>query len=230
MRDRRIQLLSIVAAVLTLGTGGRAATLGLLAVIAWLVVRGELINRRSVKLALPVLLLTIAGSWVVIALVPQVSERMVEMFQARTVSSVLHATTREPRLRDATGYFHSGAGLEHHNLVIRVFLWDYALHLFRESPVVGIGFGRFNDTHLEFAGIPHFVNLAVSGETYFGSGIRWERDQLMTSTGNAHNSYLHVLAETGLIGLAIFLYLWFSMVRGCASNLRDRSHDQFGAA
>jgi O-antigen ligase len=226
--ERRVQWLSILAVLLTVGSGGRAATLGLLAVLAWLLWQGELLHRRAMRVVLPALLVIGPGAGIVVTLVPEVHERIGELFHADTFSS-LTATVREPTLRDASGYFHSGAGLAHHNLVIRIFLWKYAWYLFQQSPVVGIGFGRYNDTGLELAGVPHCVNLAMAGETYVGSGIRWELDQLMTSTGNAHNSYLHVLAENGIVGLALFLYLWVSMYRCCQANNRTED-DRFAIA
>ena len=229
-RDRYCQALSVVAGVLTLGTGGRAATLGLIAVVGWLALQGNLITRRTLRFALPVGIFVAVGGWGIFLLVPDVSSRMAELFSTETFSAVNH-TIEEPTLGDASGFFYSGANLEHHNLVIRVFLWKYSLQLFRRSPVVGIGFGRFNDTNLEFAGFPKLVSMAVDGERYFGSGIRWERAQLMTSTGNAHNSYLHTLAETGVIGILLLLCLWYWMYSHCRTSRTADGNpaDQFPA-
>jgi O-antigen ligase len=204
--------LGALALLLTLASGGRAATLGVLAAVAWMVLAGDLLTPRVVKLAVPLLVPVAAAGWLLVASVPEVNERMAEMFSSETASAVAHVW-EEPTLREASGYFHSGANLEHHNLVIRVFLWKYALRLFGQSPLTGIGFGRFNDTSLQFAGIPYVANLAVGGERWLSSGIQWEQDQRMASTGNAHNSYLHMLAETGLLGTALLLCLWWMMFR-----------------
>jgi O-antigen ligase len=121
-------------------------------------------------------------------------------------------------LENASGYFYSGANLEHHNLVIRVYLWKYALQLAANSPLIGAGFGRFNDSYPDFRGVRHWVWLMVDGEKNLGSGIKWEGRQLMVSTGNAHNSYLHITAETGLMGLTLFLALWRSIWVACQSD------------
>ena len=123
----------------------------------------------------------------------------------------IRAMVEEDPLEDPTSYFFDGTDLPHHNLVIRVYLWKYAINLFQKSPLTGVGFARYNDTDLDYVGIPYVAQLATSGEAYYGSGIRWESEQKMTSTGNAHNSYLHILAETGLIGLVLFLILWIKM-------------------
>ncbi len=223
--QRSVQLLAILAALLTLGTGGRAATLGLVAVAVWLLVHGQLLNRYTLRLALPILLLMVLGGSAILVTVPKVSERMTEMFQSRTLKAVYAAAADEPTLKNASGHFHSGGGLEHHNLVIRVFLWKYALHLTAQSPVLGVGYGRFNDTNLEFTGIPLLVSLAVHGERYFGSGIRWEGEQKMTSTGNAHNSYLHILAETGIVGLSLAICLWRLMYVYCKPVHQSDGHE-----
>ena len=43
----------------------------------------------------------------------------------------------------------------------------------------------------------------------------------MSSTGNAHNSYLHVLAETGVLGVVLLLTLWWSMYAGCRASSKS---------
>jgi O-antigen ligase len=213
-RDRRMQALAVVAALLTLGTGGRAATLGVLGVLLWLVLSGDLLKVRTLRIALPAAVPIVAGAWMIGTAVPEVGERMTEIVSSRAVSTLI-ARAEEPTLHEAAGHFYSGADLEHHNLVIRQYLWKYAHYLFMKSPVMGIGFGRFNDPYLQFAGIPHVAEMAVGGEKFFGSGIRWEQQQYMTSVGNAHNSYLHMLAETGLVGLALFMFLWLLIYQYC---------------
>ena len=59
MRDKLAQLMAMAAIFLTLATGGRAATLGLMAAIGWLLIRGEIFRRSS----LLVVLLTLPLSW-----------------------------------------------------------------------------------------------------------------------------------------------------------------------
>jgi O-antigen ligase len=156
---------------------------------------------------------------------------MVEVVSSQAVSELV-ARGEEPTLKEPAGHFYYGAGLEHHNLVIRQFLWKHAIYLFAKSPLVGIGYGRFNDPYPQYAGIPHVATLAVGGERYLGSGIRWEQTQFMTSTGNAHNSYLHMLAETGLIGFGLLIALWVVIYRDCQPRLgrQARAADPFEAA
>lgn len=82
----------------------------------------------------------------------------------------------------------------------RFSLWDKAILLFRESPIIGIGFARFNDVPWNFdsvplTGNPDILSLYTSGNYVFNDT-------------NAHSSYLHFLAETGIIGLILVMAFW----------------------
>jgi O-antigen ligase len=71
---------------------------------------------------------------------------------------------------------------------------------FKRSPIVGIGFGRYNDQKLEFSSI--------------GIGEVATRAVVYNDNLHAHNSYLHWLAEGGAIGLAVMLAYWILVMLG----------------
>ena len=71
----------------------------------------------------------------------------------------------------------------------RVAHWRAALGMFGDHPWLGVGIGNFVAAYPAYA-LPHW------------------RDPL----GHAHNIYLHVLAETGLLGLAAYLIFWIVAV------------------
>ena len=107
------------------------------------------------------------------------------------------------------------------NLNIRYeWLWPRALAYFRQSPIVGLGFGSFDD-HI------HRVT------SYFGlvglpSGITVEH-----SDSHAHNSYLNFLAELGVVGLTLALAFYWQLVQwakdGAAiAALRDHGQNFAG--
>jgi O-antigen ligase len=82
----------------------------------------------------------------------------------------------------------------------RFSLWDKAILLFRQSPIIGIGFARYND-------IPwNFDRLPLSGNP--GIFSMYTSNNYIFNDTNAHSSYLHFLAETGIIGLALMLAFW----------------------
>jgi O-antigen ligase len=63
--------------------------------------------------------------------------------------------------------------------------WQTAIAMWDQHPWLGIGVGNFDARFREFAVHPSFIN----------------------SQGHAHNYYLHVLAETGMLGLSLYLLL-----------------------
>jgi len=89
--------------------------------------------------------------------------------------------------------------------VIRFFIWGKAWYLFSQSPLFGIGFGRFNDIFSidwnlfdlgRLKGFPGFIVFYMKNNFYYNSG-------------HVHNSYLQFLTETGVIGLGLVMLFWF---------------------
>ena len=92
------------------------------------------------------------------------------------------------------------SNLEDPNVVMRFLYYQRALNDFAQSPIVGTGFGRYNDDLKGHVGIPYFVYFATSGVSV-NDGL------------HAHNSYLHFLAEGGIVGLTLMLSIWFTTFR-----------------
>ncbi|HEY6293720.1 MAG TPA: O-antigen ligase family protein [Terriglobia bacterium] len=78
----------------------------------------------------------------------------------------------------------------------RFTIWEDALQDIATSPIVGIGFGRFNDVAVDFKGIKGLYWIGVSGK-------------IVNGDDHAHNSYLHFWAEGGIIGLWLTLRVWW---------------------
>jgi O-antigen ligase len=110
----------------------------------------------------------------------------------------------------------------------RLDLWTKALYLFRQSPIFGVGFGRFNDIAYnindygytviradEFVGIPglfstyHFMNFDFS-------------------SAHAHNSYMHFLAETGIVGLGLLILFWVLCFRIIIRGFNHTKNEFYG--
>ena len=83
--------------------------------------------------------------------------------------------------------------------VSRVELWEKAWYLFSRSPIFGIGFGRFND-------IESVNYYRLNG--YLGTLSLYTDSNFVFSFSTAHNSYLHILAETGIVGLGLLILFW----------------------
>jgi O-antigen ligase len=78
----------------------------------------------------------------------------------------------------------------------RLRIWGEALDDFEASPIIGIGYSRFNDAMVDFKG--------VEGLYWIGEG-----GTIVNDDSHAHNSYLHFLAEGGIIGLLLTLRVWW---------------------
>jgi len=98
----------------------------------------------------------------------------------------------------------------------RLLLIDKGVQLFRRSPLLGVGLGRFTKESAEPRGLP---------------AAEWlDRDQLNWRT--PHNAYIKILAETGLAGtLPLALLLGLQAWRGPGAAVRlTRRGDSWAAA
>jgi O-antigen ligase len=75
----------------------------------------------------------------------------------------------------------------------RVGVWREALRLFRSRPITGTGLGTYDE-----------VTYRLEGNT---------ADPVFRRNGwHAHNVYLHILAETGALGLLAWCFFWYSII------------------
>jgi O-antigen ligase len=94
------------------------------------------------------------------------------------------------------------------NVVERLVYFERAKDDFLASPLIGIGFGRYNDEYLSYTGIRNIFYVATGGE-------------VVNESTHAHNSYLHFLAEGGVLGLVLMMGIWVSAYRW-ARGMQDR--------
>jgi O-antigen ligase len=86
------------------------------------------------------------------------------------------------------------------NIYIRAYEnWPRGFYLFSNSPLVGTGVGSANDFPLEFY-----------GDKLFQTNTNRER---IYDSAHAHNTYLHILGEQGIVGLILFLLMWISVYK-----------------
>ena len=93
----------------------------------------------------------------------------------------------------------------------RIF-WEAALRLAKRHPVFGAGLGRFGDEYDSYA---HELELP------------W---QPAGTQHHAHNSWLHVAAELGLVGVGLLLALWVVSCAWLWGAVRAQEAGSFGAA
>jgi O-antigen ligase len=105
--------------------------------------------------------------------------------------------------------------LDDPNIVMRFAYYQRAINEFTLSPIFGTGFARYNDQLKIYSGIPHFI--------YFATGGSVENDDL-----HAHNSYLHFLAEGGIVGLALMVGVWIATFRWAGKQKLIFEAETFG--
>jgi len=91
----------------------------------------------------------------------------------------------------------------------RLIFWETAINMYKSSPIVGVGAGQFNIQFENYVPLQHHFFAVNNVHT------------------TVHNTYLQILTESGLLGLAAFLALFGYIVltalraKGSAPNLRQ---------
>jgi O-antigen ligase len=100
-------------------------------------------------------------------------------------------------------FFERLTELDDYTTVSRLAIWDGAFTVFARSPILGTGFGN--------------LRMLLGGLLNLPEG--W--------TGDAHNLYLELLAETGLVGFVAFAFLTITSMRTALRRYKD-SQNEFG--
>ncbi len=74
----------------------------------------------------------------------------------------------------------------------RVTIWQVAERMVADNPVLGVGVGNFQERSIDYV-----LEPGTAGRT----------DQIVDDPQVAHNTYLHVLAEMGIVGAVPFLLI-----------------------
>jgi hypothetical protein len=88
--------------------------------------------------------------------------------------------------------------------------WRAAISMWKSSPLAGIGLERYGD----FFGV-HRDTMQVLGRGY------------LTQTDNAHNTFLHILATTGLLGFIFYVLLHLLVAISALIYLRRAKSIEF---
>ena len=102
------------------------------------------------------------------------------------------------------------------------YLWPRAMDLFRKSPLVGMGMGSYDD--IQTTG-KISESIAVGEYTMAGTEGFWMRvvnENVWHSSAHAHNSYMHAMAENGLMGLILLLLICYRMRKAILSLSEPR--------
>lgn len=91
----------------------------------------------------------------------------------------------------------------HTTNVQRIHIWQYTLHMIQDHSIVGIGLGQYEKIYASYVD---------------------PMEKLIRATTHAHNSYLMIFAEAGVIGFSAFIYLLLSFKKLLGYILRRGDH------
>ena len=130
-------------------------------------------------------------------------------FAVVTVFAVVLSITYPMYIQDplaaSTLAHERGEGTKSVNVLLRVYEnWPRGLYYFLNSPIIGVGFGSINDI------------FANRGELFPTAGWVYTN-----SSAHAHNTFLTVMGETGIVGLALFLTMLYRLLIFINLNVKD---------
>jgi putative inorganic carbon (HCO3(-)) transporter len=85
----------------------------------------------------------------------------------------------------------------------RIAIYRNSINMIKHHPIVGVGANNFMKNYRFYKESPEFRNIVTSEYLY------------------AHNNFLHMAAEIGLIGLGIFIWLLFKSFKECINIYRQ---------
>jgi hypothetical protein len=193
------------ALVLAIGSGSRTAVVGLVVAAFWLAYeRKRLTELLRVSLAVAVL-----GGFALV-LSDKLAGTVTGFLSPDLWSAAWQQFTIGMGSTESVHYAGGSAGAGEgyiSNILSRFFYWGIAMGLWLRSPLVGIGSFRFNDVDMTFTGVEGFVQLATTGVD--------RSDDLI----GAHNQYLGILVENGILGLVLLLSIWIVPYRHIAKRI-----------
>ncbi|WP_461672885.1 O-antigen ligase family protein [Priestia megaterium] len=129
---------------------------------------------------------------------PKLVVTVIIIFQIVLLSVIYIQSDKQTFLSETFTYHSSGSDENRESTIAArsTYIWPRAIYLFLQSPVVGTGFGSYNDSPYNLYGIPHLLEINLPSIYINGDD-------------HAHHTFLNVLAETGIIGLfLLFLFLF----------------------
>lgn len=105
-----------------------------------------------------------------------------------------------PRLQQYGSTFHS---MEYQSNHERMLIWQSAFHMFEDHPLLGVGFGQFEDAY-------HTKYISPEAKE--------------PGLGHAHSNVMQMLGERGALGCLAFMGMWvYFVVFGIRGWLRERN-------
>ncbi|MDO8662434.1 MAG: O-antigen ligase family protein [Candidatus Omnitrophota bacterium] len=93
----------------------------------------------------------------------------------------------------------------------RISIYRNSIQMIKASPIIGHGANTFMKNYKKYKENPEYRNVATSDFVY------------------AHDNFLQIAGELGLVGLVIFIWLIYELFKGCASMYKQITDYQLKA-
>ena len=80
----------------------------------------------------------------------------------------------------------------------RLLIWRISYNMFKDNPVTGIGFGNYSHKYMDY-----------QADFFKDEGNVEKYSMIAGNVNHAHNEFIQLLVETGIIGFALFLAIIF---------------------
>ena len=90
----------------------------------------------------------------------------------------------------------------------RIAIYRNSLNMIKDHPIIGVGANVFMKNYKRYKESPEYNNVGTPDYIY------------------AHNNFLHIAGELGLLGLGIFIWLLLNLFKECV-NIYRRLEDKF---
>lgn len=123
-----------------------------------------------------------------------------------------------------------------YNVYTRFFLWERAISDFSHSPLVGVGISRFDDEArvlwtMPVTGPRQYLDAPIEPHYFVAPFIRVNVDAFQAHTDqHAHNNYLQVLAEGGIVFFTLFVMAYATTLRALGDVVKASTGDIRGLA
>lgn len=160
-------------------------------------------NRENRYIFLPVLILSLfelvlnqmRGAWIALGItgiagcvLMRAHRKQIVIFMSAVLIILVLSFSLTPQL---TTRLYSILDMQNESNAERILIWSSAVQMVKDHPITGIGLGNFRSEYVAKYMSP-LAKLQVP---------------------HAHNTVLHMLVETGLIGAMAFLYMFYMLFR-----------------
>ena len=201
-------IMSIICAACVLISGSRVSIIGFL-LISFFPLFKQYFIRASLAAIISLALILVFFEGRI-----EVGERKFDLSVIESIPAAMAYGATANSLSHASDFSDSGIATTDFNVTARFAMFARSFVRFTSSPLLGIGVGRFDDFGSFCSSAYILVCIHDQGFSNYAGNT-------------AHNVFLHILVEEGLLGFFLLCLLLRMILRTCQNSLKASGHDMF---